>query len=138
MRSAIVAEARTWLEVRFRHQGRSREGVDCAGLVEEVARSLNLSDVRVTGYARLPDGKSLLKLCREHMIEIDPALMQPGDVCVFRSALEPEHLGIVGDYSAGGSSLIHASAYFGRVIEVRFDSKARQHIVAAFRLPGVD
>ena len=38
--SAIVAAARTWLGVPWRHQGRTRQGVDCAGLVVLVGRGL--------------------------------------------------------------------------------------------------
>ena len=43
-RTDIVAAARGWLGVPWRHQGRSRAGVDCVGLVVVVCRSLGLSD----------------------------------------------------------------------------------------------
>jgi cell wall-associated NlpC family hydrolase len=35
----IVAEAETWLNTPFRHQGRLKgQGVDCVGFISEVAR----------------------------------------------------------------------------------------------------
>ena len=34
-REMVVAEARTWIGVKWRHQGRTREGVDCIGLPQQ-------------------------------------------------------------------------------------------------------
>jgi cell wall-associated NlpC family hydrolase len=42
--NAIIAAARSWLGVPWRHQGRTRQGVDCAGLVVLVGRGLGLDD----------------------------------------------------------------------------------------------
>jgi cell wall-associated NlpC family hydrolase len=36
--NVIVSAARSWLGVPWRHQGRTRQGVDCAGLVVLVGR----------------------------------------------------------------------------------------------------
>lgn len=41
----LVAAARTWLGVPFVHQGRSRLGVDCAGLVVALMRDNGLMPV---------------------------------------------------------------------------------------------
>ena len=41
----VVREARTWVGVPFRHQGRSRSGVDCGGIIVVVLRELR----RATG-----------------------------------------------------------------------------------------
>ena len=40
---AIIAAARAWLGVPWRHQGRTRQGVDCAGLVVLVGREFGLA-----------------------------------------------------------------------------------------------
>jgi hypothetical protein len=138
LRAAIVAEARTWLGVPFRHQGRSRAGVDCAGLVIMVARALGLSSFDTRDYARRPDGHSLLATCRREMHETDPAAAAAGDVFCLRIVEDPEHLAIAGDYFAGGLSLVHAyAARPHQVIEQRLDPAWRARIIAAFRLPGV-
>lgn len=146
-RAEVVAEARTWLGTPFHHQARVKGvGVDCAGLVIGVARSLDLvpASFDVTGYARNPDGKSLLAFCDEHMHRIERSEMQPGDILVLRWDHDPQHLGIVGDYLHGGLSLIHALGVPGdkrsRVIEHRLDLMVMVgggQFVAAFGLPGV-
>ena len=47
---AIVAAARSWLGVPWRHQGRARQGIDCAGLVVLVGRGLGLTDYDTAAY----------------------------------------------------------------------------------------
>jgi NlpC/P60 family putative phage cell wall peptidase len=146
-RHDVVAEARTWLGTPFHHQARVRGvGVDCAGLVIGVSRALDLvpATFDVTGYARQPDGRSLLALCDQHMRRVDQADMGPGDVLVLRWDHDPQHMGIVGDYLHGGLSLIHALGVPGdkrsRVVEHRLDLTVMiggGRFVAAFRLPGV-
>lgn len=77
---AIVAEARTWLGVPWRHQGRSRAGVDCAGLVVLVARALELADYDSTAYGRRAQGQGFVEHFRAHMDGIAITQAKPGDV----------------------------------------------------------
>jgi len=137
-RAAVVTEARSWLGVKWLHQHRSREGVDCAGLVICVARALGLvtPGFDLTGYGRRPDG-SLLALCDAHMRRIRRDEMQPGDVLVVAIEHEPQHMGIVGDYRHGGLSLIHAASKAGRVVETRLMFLRNQQFRGAYALPGV-
>jgi len=138
-RAAIVAEARAWLGVRFRHQGRSAEGVDCAGLVICVGRKLGLlpADLDVNGYSRRPDGVSLLQACGEHLRRIPAGEARAGDVLVFRIERDPQHLAVLADYFAGGHAIIHAYAPNRSVVENRLDGWWLSHLVAAYRFPGV-
>lgn len=137
MRDQIVAEARTYLGVPFVHQGRGTAGIDCAGVVIKCAHALGLSSFDIRSYRRVPDGKEMLRLCREQMVEIDPATVRPGDVLLFRGDFRPRHLAIVGDHPCGGLSIIHAHYESGKVVEFTLDHSWRSKIVAAFRLPGV-
>jgi len=59
--SIIVEEARKYLGVRWKHQGRSLNGVDCLGLVARVYGDLGLIDVSKDrhNYARLPNRQQL-------------------------------------------------------------------------------
>jgi cell wall-associated NlpC family hydrolase len=50
MREQIVEEARKYLGVRFRHQGRTVAGIDCAGLILNVGNDLGLIEYSETGY----------------------------------------------------------------------------------------
>lgn len=138
-RADVVAEARSWLETPWVHQHRAKgEGVDCAGLVVCVARSLGLvaPDFDINGYKRQPDG-SMLDLCDQHMMRISRGELQPGDVLVMAIEHEPQHMGIVGEYRHGGLSLIHAASKAGMVIETRLMWARNQVFRGAYALPGV-
>jgi NlpC/P60 family putative phage cell wall peptidase len=141
--AAIVAEARSWLGTPWQHQAALKGvGCDCTGLVRGVIsmfRALPAELLRVS-YARTPDGVTLLRLCREHLLEVPVAAMEPGDVLALRYTDHPQHLGFVGDYVHGGATLIHAldqrGRVPGRVVEHRLDATWRARIVAVFRIAG--
>lgn len=143
-RDEVVAAARGWLGTRYAHQGRLRRvGVDCAGLVIGVARELGIVEKRfdVNGYARTPDGVSLMAECSRFMLRIPVRDGSPGDVIVGRFENDPQHLAFLGDYLHGGLSLIHAlnrSSGRGSVIEQRLDPRLPFKPVACFVLPGIE
>lgn len=137
----VVTAARAHIGTVWRHQGRSREGVDCLGLVLLVAHQLGLTDFDTRDYARQAKDESMLEQCREHLIEIPRAAARPGDIAVMRFGTN-RHIGIFGDYVYGGLSLIHAfSQAPRRVVEHRFtEDWLRGHgasLLACFRFPGV-
>jgi cell wall-associated NlpC family hydrolase len=137
----IVTAARAHLGVTWMHQGRSREGVDCLGLVLLVAHQFALTDFDTRDYARQAKDESMLEQCREHLFEIPRAAAQPGDVAVMRFA-NNRHIGIFGDYVHGGLSLIHAFSQAPRkVVEHRFsDDWLRGYgasLMGCFRFPGI-
>lgn len=138
-RAAIVREAREWIDCPYHHQARVKGvGVDCAGLVIGVARGVGIvpAGFDVNGYARQPDGVSLLRHCRQWMVQIDVSEMQEGDVIVTRFETDPCHFAILADYQHGGLSMIHAVRGRG-VMEHRLDRTNMARVVAAFALPGV-
>lgn len=137
-REQVVAAARVYTGVPFRHQGRSREGLDCAGLVIKVMRDLGLApaDYDVTGYGRRPDGQSMAAECRQRLVPVSLAKAAPGDVLLFRVTADPQHLAIVGEIQ-GARTLIHAYAPSRRVVEIHLAPWWADRMVGAFRLPGV-
>lgn len=135
MSAAVVTEARSWLGVRWRHQGRSREGVDCIGLVIKVAHGLGLSEFDTADYARQATDETLLAGCRKHLLAVQRSAMAPGHVVVMHFDNQ-RHIGIVGDYVHGGLSLIHAHALARKVVEHRLDDAWRSRIIAAFAYGG--
>lgn len=132
-REQFVAEARTWLDTPFQHQGRIK-GVacDCVGLVICTARALGLSEFEMTDYGRRPDGR-LRPMLDLHMDAIPPAEAQAADVLLFAWNASPIHVGILTD----PEHLIHAFVPNRKVIETLIDSRMRALIVGAFRVPGV-
>lgn len=133
----ICTAARDWRGVKWRHQGRSREGIDCCGLVIVVAKELGYFDFDVTDYARVATDESMLRYCREHFAQIGQAELQPGDVVVMR--FDPNrHMALIGDYPGGGLSLIHAYSLAPRkVVEQRLDEAWRRKILGCFRFRGL-
>jgi cell wall-associated NlpC family hydrolase len=130
----IVAKAREFLGCRWRHQGRSRHGVDCAGLVIEVAKAVRGSHFDKRDYERHASDETMLNLCAEHLTRIKVSEAQPGDVMVF--AFEHQrHIAIVGDYVHGGLSLIHAYLPARKVVETRLDDKWLARARGCFRFP---
>lgn len=142
-REDVVREARSWLGVRWRHQGRSRAGVDCGGLVVMVGRALGLLPVEadMKGYPVYPDGRTLDDVCRRYLVpKIGEAL--PGDVPLMRPAMSvpwPCHLGIVTELETGELGLIHSygnTVIEGAVKETRYTRagwKRRTTVVFAYR-----
>ncbi|MGQ2994290.1 MAG: C40 family peptidase [Blastomonas fulva] len=134
--SEIVAQARAWLGVRYRHQGRSREGVDCAGLVIKVAHGCGLSTFDTADYARQATDETMLAICREHLLEVGLSDALPGDVLVLAFGSN-RHLAIVGDYPGDGLSIIHAFLQVRRVVEQRLDEEMLRRARGCFRFPGL-
>jgi len=114
----MVAEARKWLGVRWRHQGRSRRtGVDCVGLCLMVARGLGVTVADITTYPRRHDG-SLLRLYLDQRLTATGRYQpQQGDVALFRDNGFAVHVGFIGAGAAGALTVIHAHARRRQVIE---------------------
>lgn len=139
----LVAQARTWLGVRWQHQGRSRAGVDCAGLVVEVARVTHGNTFDLRNYSVQASDETMLALCRQHMREVDVYALRPGHVVVMRFGNQ-RHMGIITDYPVADGTLgraalglLHAYAISRCVVEHRLDSVWRQRIFGAFELKEV-
>lgn len=140
-RQNIVTAARAWLGTPYHHQARLKGvGVDCVGLVICVARELSLvaPSFDFTGYARAPDGVSIMAAANAHMTPVAKNDMQSGDVVVVTFDAAPQHLGILGNYRHGGLSIIHAASKAGMVVETRLMFSSAMRFVAAFALPGAE
>jgi cell wall-associated NlpC family hydrolase len=66
-RMALVREARTYMGVRWRHQGRDRRGLDCAGLVVASLRGIGRAVRDSTAYGRVPYRGSLEAVLRDNL-----------------------------------------------------------------------
>ena len=132
---AIVTEARGWLGVPWRHQGRSRAGIDCVGLVVLVARTLGLSDYDHTAYSRRAQGQGFVEPFRANMDGIAIPDARPGDVLVFADAAYPCHCGFRSE-RLEHPHLIHAHALRRQVIEEPYAGEWPAKIKFAFRFRG--
>lgn len=124
----IVAQARSYIGVKYRHYGRNRFGVDCCGLVLAVAADLGVSAYIPEPYSKLVDPLAMRAQLERQMILIPKEEMQPGDSILLRCAGVPQHLGIW-----TGPTLIHAFEVRGAVVEVTWSGYWEQRFEAAFR-----
>ncbi len=130
--STIVAAARCWLGVPWRHQGRTRQGVDCAGLVVLVGRGLGLADYDTSAYGRRPEGQGFVQHFRAAMDGIPLLGAEPGDVLVFADAAYPCHCGfLTGKH--GVPHLLHAHALRRKVLEEPYAGEWLLKVKLAFR-----
>lgn len=140
----IAAAARKYTGVRFRHRGRDRRGLDCAGLVWATYHDLgeNLPDFRL--YGREPHRDGLTQYVSAALgapVMTAPVFrgdLSDGDVLVMRFEREPHHVGIVGEHDYAGTlalTLIHADGWNGRVLEQRLTPDMVSRITHVFRRP---
>jgi cell wall-associated NlpC family hydrolase len=130
----VVAAARAYLGVPFRHQGRTPPlALDCAGLFVMVCRDLGLPVIDEQGYGRNPY-KGLLEQCIErqpflHRVPRDE--MREGDVLLMKFDGDPQHIAIHAGYS-----MIHAYEHVGKVVEHRLAGVWRARVVSVYRFEG--
>ena len=130
MRAAIIECARSYLGVPWLHQGRTRRGLDCAGLIIRVAQDLLLSDYDVSGYGLEPQGNSMRRLLEQHTRPVGQPTL--GDILLLRFSRLPQHLAILTDYG-----IIHTHRAVGFVVEHAYSRAWRARFVDAFAYPGV-
>lgn len=129
----LVQAARGFLRVPFKHRGRSRRGMDCAGLVVCSFLSLGRPVVDKRVYGREPHKDGLREVVRSNQLDLVSGEWLPGDVALMRFVQEPHHLGVFGDYLHGGLSLIHSYAEVGRVVEHRLDEVWAGRVLEVYR-----
>jgi cell wall-associated NlpC family hydrolase len=131
-RQQIINAARAYLGCRYHHQGRTRAGIDCAGLLVCVAREVGIStEGDQMGYSRTPDGMSLKRALDDFGVRVDT--FQPGDFLLMRFDSQPQHIAIVTDVG-----IIHSYLSARRVVEHRLSDDWRARIVRAYAFPGVE
>jgi hypothetical protein len=129
----IVAAAKGWLNVPYKHAGRSRFGVDCAGLIVKVAHDVGLSDYDSVNYPRRPVPEDFLREMRDHLVPVPVDQMGHGHVAVFREPKHPCHTGIIEVDEAGRRWVIHAYAPARKVIREPLSSAREHNVVFVFR-----
>jgi cell wall-associated NlpC family hydrolase len=135
---AVIAEARAWLGVPWRHQGRDRAGIDCGGLVIRIGQALGLTSYDVTGYARRAKDFEFLQHFRDGlgMQSVRMAEMRPGDILIFVDGRNPCHSGVL-TWLHDCSHFVHAHAVRRKVVEEPYAGEWRDAARFVFRWPQV-
>ncbi len=133
----VIAAARDWIGTPWRHQGRSRQGVDCIGLLVVVARGFGLEVLDRTDYARDPSSVELLTHLRRHLRFVYPGENGLGAVGIFRQARLVCHVGILAERD-GAPSVIHARMDMRQVVEHPIVAEGRDMaLVEVGAFPGL-
>lgn len=143
----FVTTLRSYNGVRFHHQGRTRGGVDCVGLMVLGTQDCGISHgaERIGGYARLPGnsdfdkwiGKFAVRQPYNRLQRISPQL-ELGDLLTFwidREGITRHIAAYVGDNGQGVPEMIHSYAKVRRgVCETEITTYWRRRLSGVFRL----
>lgn len=143
--AALIACARRFIGVRFAHQGRTPQGLDCLGLLVLTAQTLGLkiagidvASLDIPHYGTRPDAQALREKLDQHLTPIALEDVCVGDIVLLKIAGIPQHLALLSDYPLPGElGMIHAYAPAHKVVEHRYDAHWRKETYAAYRMPGI-
>lgn len=142
-RGEIVAAARTWIGVPYRHLGRDRRNIDCIGFVWAVPREMGLAVPEIPSkYTRFPKTSMLIEGCERTLIKKEQQGIEhaePGDVIVLWGweRNEAQHFAIVGNHPMyAGLTMIHAFQKREQVVEHGIDEFWKERYVATYCYPG--
>jgi cell wall-associated NlpC family hydrolase len=127
----VIAEARSWVGVPFRHQGRSRHGIDCVGLPIVVGQVLGIFPAKfeIANYGRTPTGE----LEQRIISHCEPArFARAGGLVVIAWTTKAAHVAI-----CTGDTLIHAYERIGKVVEHGYRGRWVRMTHSTWQLPGV-
>lgn len=128
---ALIEEARTWINTPFRHQGRSRKGVDCIGYLAASANRFGANVELPTDYSLDVDPVRFKNDLKKHFEEIPLSRAIWGDLIVVRYQGKSTHLVL-----RTPEGIIHASRQYRKVVEHGFEGDWKRGAIMAFRLPG--
>ena len=136
-RSDIVTEARSWIGVRWRHQGRNTSGIDCVGLIVQVGAALSISDYDTVAYQRHPDTNKFLHYftkakCRRKPIKD----VEIGDILALCDYNYPCHTAIYSN-KYNRPHIIHAYVPHKSVTEEEYTDKWKEKTIACFEYRGI-
>lgn len=140
-RELAIQEARSWIDVPYRHQGRSKKwGCDCAAVVSAIGKVLQIPHEDPRGYSKIPRPWEMRRVLDQYLEQIDITKAQPGDVLVMDFGFGIQHVGILtpGDRLVHCNNRLKRGELRGKVVEHKLTGKWERRIVYAYRFPGID
>lgn len=127
----LVDKCRSFVGTKFVHQGRSKHGVDCAGLIVLSAKELGASVDDFTAYTMQPSAAVFFEYISKHADRVPDHEMQLGDLLIFEFDANPQHIAILSKVNP--FYMIHAANMHRKVVEHRIDEKWMNKLRAVFR-----
>ena len=116
-REDIVAEARSWVDVKFKKGGRDRTGIDCIGLLVMVGKKFGFEIEDTSEYSFNPEPEKFQNLVYSQTVQRKMANLKVGSILLFRQSIFPMHTGILAKDEYGRYTVINASASSRKVVE---------------------
>ena len=138
----LVAEARDWIGVKWKHMGRTRGGIDCIGLIYVVGLKFGLHSYEdKVLYTRLSSGLEMTRHFRKHGVHVPLGpggldALHDADVILLRDRVMPQHVGMIAT-KGGHRTLIHAAIVNRGVMEETLSDEHRRLAITAFRFPAL-
>lgn len=134
-RETFLKFCRSYIGVQFKHRGRSRHGLDCAGLPICALQQMGKKPFDIKVYGREPFRDGLREVTEKNLGEpVHISEMGKGDIVLIKFTNEPHHVAVVGNYIHGGFSLIHCYGEVGKVVEHRLDSAWLNRIKYVYKI----
>jgi len=140
-RIAILREAESFLGVKYAHQHRSKDAVDCVGLVICVGLQTGLIAAeeadpkwdKFRNYGYIPNPKMMVQFLSELLFRLPNNDYSCGDIIWLRDHGHPRHLVI----ATGPRSGIHAFRKSGKVELIQLNAHTDVFVRACFRYRGL-
>lgn len=131
METEFVASARSWIGTPWVHCGRSRNGIDCTGLIIVCLNEVGFNVDVEQNYSMQDEWNLLVNECSKYATRVDPDHMRPGDLILFRGRMMYNHCGIL----TPENTFVHAynTGTTGRVVETPLEGKWKSRIAEVFR-----
>ncbi len=134
-RLRIVDLARSLVGTRFKHQGRTKEGLDCVGVVIKVGSELGLLDYDVSDYQKRTSGHSFLHYMREaKLVSKNWKKRAVGDILLMHDQHFPCHLALLSCDLP--QTIIHAHSSRRCVLEELYEPW-KNRFVGLYEFPGL-
>jgi cell wall-associated NlpC family hydrolase len=131
-RLRLVSAARDWLGVPYQHEGRSRTGVDCYGLLIVVAQETGFPCPVESGYGLRPSPRHIRNRLDVYAVRIRFDEISTGDVLWLKYGAQPMHFAIVS--CTDPMRIIHSDSVAGKVVEHVLDERWQTMIRGAYRV----
>lgn len=92
MNEQFLEAARSWIGVPWVHQGRTRSGIDCVGLIVKSAEECGISVSDRADYGRRQSYMQLRPLLQDYCDRVEYPI--PGDIILFKNS-STLHLAVV-------------------------------------------
>lgn len=132
----IVLAAHTFIDVPYRHQGRSKNGIDCAGLVICTAKLVGISSFDTSSYSRRPNADEFTKqMIKAGCTQLPVSELAHGDILRIRTSGWPVHLGIYEIDERGDQWYIHAYLPYRKVARDPLTPEVWREVSSVWRFP---